>query len=477
MNQKDTVNRYVDRSLIMFDQQMNEELDIYKIRTQNKHKIIFGQLNVNSLRNKFTVLSQIIKNTDVFLVSETKLDQSFPTAQFEIPGFATPYRLDRDKHGGGLMLYVRNDFPSKLIKSESSYEGFFVELNLKKQKWLICCTYNPNIQNINAHLEKVQSSLDSLLGNYERFLLLGDLNCEISKFSMPDFCESMNLRNLIISPTCYKSQANPTCIDYMLTNIPTSFQSSYTVSNSISDFHKITLAILKIQFEKSKPKTIKYRCYKKFNKTDFEQKVRIISNHDYLNFSEKMERVMEILNKEAPIKKKTVRGNNAPFMTKTLRKAIMFRTRLKNKFIKQPTPLNEYNYKKQRNHCLTILRDTKKNYFEKLDENRITDSKKFWKTIKPFFSNKSSTPKKITLIENEEIIDDDKEISETFNKYFSNIIKNLNLPVPPSDNQSINSEDPVEISSFKYKNHPSVIMIKEISSIFGQQLQKKLNKL
>ena len=137
----------------------------------------------------------------------------------------------------------------------------------------------------------------------------------------------------------------------MLTNIPTSFQGSYTVGNSISDFHKITLAILKIQFEKSMAKTIKYRCYKRFNKTDFEQKVRIISNYDYLNFSEKIERVMKIFNKEAPIKKKTVRGNNAPFMTKTLRKAIMFRTRLKNKFIKQPTPLNEYNYKKQRNHC------------------------------------------------------------------------------------------------------------------------------
>ena len=192
MNQDDTVNRYVDRSP-MFDQQNNEELDIYKIRKQNRHKIIFGQLNVNSLRNKFTVLSQIIKNTDVFLVSETKLDQSFPTTQFEIPGFATPYRLDGDKHGGGLMLYVHSDLPSKLIKSESSYEGFFVKLNLKKLKWLICCTYNPNIQNINAHLEKVQSSLDSFLGNYERFLLLGDLNCEISKLSMPDFCESMNL--------------------------------------------------------------------------------------------------------------------------------------------------------------------------------------------------------------------------------------------------------------------------------------------
>ena len=67
-----------------------------------------------------------------FLVSETKLEQSFPTAQFEIPGFATPYRLDRDKHVHNV-LYVHNDFPWKLIKSESSYEGLFVELNLKKQ--------------------------------------------------------------------------------------------------------------------------------------------------------------------------------------------------------------------------------------------------------------------------------------------------------------------------------------------------------
>jgi len=98
MNQdcnNDTVNRYVDRSL-MFDQHNNKESDIYKIRTQNKNKIIFGQLNVNSLRKKFTVLSQIIKNTDVFLVLETKLDKSFPTMQFEIPGFASPYRLDRE---------------------------------------------------------------------------------------------------------------------------------------------------------------------------------------------------------------------------------------------------------------------------------------------------------------------------------------------------------------------------------------------
>ena len=142
-----------------------------------------------------------------------------------------------------------------------------------------------------------------------------------------------------------------------------------------------------------------------FNKTNFEQKLRI-SNHDYLIFSEKMEKAMEILNKEAPIKKKTVRGKNASFMSKTLRKAIMFRIRLNNKFIKQPTLLNEYNYKKQGNHC-PIIRD----YFENLDGNGIKDSKKFWKTSKPFLS----TPKKITVIENEEIIDDDKEISETFN--------------------------------------------------------------
>ena len=66
------------------------------IRRKNINRLIFAQLNVNSLRNKFESLQHIInKNTDVLLVSETKTDSSFPSAQFDLEGYATPYRLDR----------------------------------------------------------------------------------------------------------------------------------------------------------------------------------------------------------------------------------------------------------------------------------------------------------------------------------------------------------------------------------------------
>ena len=59
------------------------------------------------MRNKFKSLSTQVKgNIDVLMVSETKIDDTFPVGKFVIDGFSTPYRLDRDSNGGGIMLYV-----------------------------------------------------------------------------------------------------------------------------------------------------------------------------------------------------------------------------------------------------------------------------------------------------------------------------------------------------------------------------------
>ena len=63
---------------------------------------------MNSIRNKFDLLVSIINNnTDIFMISETKLDPSFPNGQFHIHGFSEPYRLDRNRNGGGTVLYIR----------------------------------------------------------------------------------------------------------------------------------------------------------------------------------------------------------------------------------------------------------------------------------------------------------------------------------------------------------------------------------
>ena len=114
-----------------------------------------GQLNINSLRNKFeSPVQQVTGNIDTLTVSETKLDNSFPVSQFLIEGHTPPFRLDRDNNGGGIMPFVRKDSPCKLLSVENhSMEGFYVEINLRKTKWLLCCSYNPNRSKIVTKIE------------------------------------------------------------------------------------------------------------------------------------------------------------------------------------------------------------------------------------------------------------------------------------------------------------------------------------
>ena len=94
------------------------------------NKLIFAHLNINSIRNKFEELIIQVKGTvDVLMISETKIDDSFPMANFLIDGFSQPYGIDRNSSGVWIMLYVRKDIPSNLLKVESlPVEGFYVEL-------------------------------------------------------------------------------------------------------------------------------------------------------------------------------------------------------------------------------------------------------------------------------------------------------------------------------------------------------------
>ena len=103
------------------------------IRQLNSNRLVIAQLKINSLRNKFTLLSTVIKdNVDILIMSETKIDSSFPTAQFHIDGY-TIYRRDRNENGSGLLLYIRDDVSSNLLKVYSNFKAFFVELNVRKK--------------------------------------------------------------------------------------------------------------------------------------------------------------------------------------------------------------------------------------------------------------------------------------------------------------------------------------------------------
>ena len=81
------------------------------VREKNINRPIIGQLNINSIRNKLHFLeSEASKHLDILLISETKIDESFPSAQFLLDRFSRPYRLDHCANGGAILLYVRDEF-------------------------------------------------------------------------------------------------------------------------------------------------------------------------------------------------------------------------------------------------------------------------------------------------------------------------------------------------------------------------------
>ena len=225
------------------------------IRNVNLNKLIFAHLNTKSIRNKFESLVDINKdNIDISMILETKVDDSFPDGQFFLDGFGTPFRLDRNRTGGGIILFIRNDIPAKVVSTDGRpIESFYVELNFRNKKWLLNCSYNPKHSSIESHLDSLSKSIDSLSSKYDNFILLGDFNSCIEDSPMKTFAEIYKLRNLIKEPTCFKNPENPACIDSILTNKSLSFKNTYVIETGLSDFHKMVVAVMKMHFPKMKP--------------------------------------------------------------------------------------------------------------------------------------------------------------------------------------------------------------------------------
>ena len=118
----------------------------------------------------------------------------FRKGQFQIKGFSDPFRVDRNTLGGGILFYARKDIAVKLLSVENlPTECFFIEINLRKRKWLVCCSYNPHRGNIKDHLNTISANLDLYSSKYEYIIVIKDFNVEVNDKFMSNFCESYNL--------------------------------------------------------------------------------------------------------------------------------------------------------------------------------------------------------------------------------------------------------------------------------------------
>ena len=131
---------------------------------------------------------------------------------------------------------------------------------------------------------------------------------------MKDFCDIYSFQNLIKEPTCFKNPTNPKCIDLMLTNRHRSFQNLCVIETGLSDFHKLTVTVLRPFLKKSEPKIIFYRDYKNFTNDNYQLLIEELSGNVNITNNTALDSFLDIsreaLNKTAPLKQKFVRANS-----------------------------------------------------------------------------------------------------------------------------------------------------------------------
>ena len=132
-----------------------------------------------------------------------------------------------------------------------------------------------------------------------------------------------------------------------------------------------------------------------------------------------------------------------------------------NRYYKCKTDVSLRAYKKQKNFCSKLYKKERKKYYTNLDLKKITDSNKFWKTTKSFFSDMGENENNIALIEGEQIFQEDYEVAKILGESFNNAVQSLNVGIPTQHIMETPAvpNDPIASIILKYSNHPSIILI------------------
>ena len=176
-----------------------------------------------------------------------------------------------------------------------------------------------------------------------------------------------------------------------------------------------------------------------------------------------------VLDKHPPRKVKKVRGNQGPFMTKELSKAIMNKSKIRNKYQKWPSRENVLALKEAKKFFNKLPKSVKKAYFRKATGKCFVNNKAFWNRIKPFLTNKGFLTNETIAIENKgKIVTDKSKLVNLFNAHYINIVeKTSGCPPEIEGNPENKTNDKATVQSIirKYQTHPSILNIKSKNTV------------
>ena len=135
---------------------------------------------------------------------------------------------------------------------------------------------------------------------------------------------------------------------------------------------------------------------------------------------------------------------------------------LEKLYFKNRTENSLKTYERQKSYCSRLYKRERKKFFNNFNQSFVKDNKIFWKSIKPFFSDKGNLRSQTKLIKNDELIQNDDKVAETLNTFFKNAVATLDINENSYivNNESSNILNPVERAIKKYEIHPSILRIK-----------------
>lgn len=314
---------------------------IIEKRKRNSTHLLFVHLNINSIRNKFDdlkILNRELKSHIIFL-TETKIDSSYPSAQFHLEGYHI-YRKDRAKGGGGLMAYFSSKIISRQVKLPKQYkliEVLAINAMINNNDVLFVGIYRPpKVIGSNYYL-KLEMELNSIC-------MWATMECKTAIFTgdlildrlRPENTEGQLLINLeevyglecLITEPTRIACTSATLLDVILTNKPEHFRASGVFNPEISDHHLI-YGIMKDKVFQHQRKVITFRSTKALDVEKFNEDLKaapwnVMDTFDTLE--DKYEYWKSLFNsvveEHMPTKKMRLRKVDVPYMTPEWRKAI-----------------------------------------------------------------------------------------------------------------------------------------------------------
>ena len=390
--------------------------------------------NVRSLIPKIPEVQILLTRTKtaIFAATETWLDASVSEAEIPVPGYSV-IRQDRNRNGGGVAIYIRNDiaFNPRHDLSVDGLEAVWVELLFPRTKGiLVCCCYRPPTDG--EFLTKLEQSLSKVDPRSELYIM-GDMNIDTSSESSlhksyVSLLDVLGLCQIISEPTRITPTSSST-LDHIIVSMGERVTGSGVVGVGLSD-HLVTYCSRGVPTNGSNLSNIRrIRCFRDYSAQRLKDELKMLSWSALLQSSDIdfcLEEFHVALDKIAPFRDVRVRARTNPWMNSHILSGIKLRDTLLSRFRKDRGNRSLYSeYCKVRNSLQRDIKMAKESFFSKKINESKGNSTKLWRHLKSL-GYKSSTGSSCIVLEQEgRKIFDRYQVACTFNKFYTSVAANL----------------------------------------------------